>query len=124
MAPRPAPPRATTADFDDFDAPSRRVVDSPIGRGPQRRSAAEEEDDFGDLNEPSRAFPARHRQATPPVEPDAPTIKRRVDSAAVGAAIDRSGLGAGPRGHAPPRRRRARCRRRRWPRWAAGTCRR
>ncbi|MFY0535810.1 serine/threonine-protein kinase [Nannocystis pusilla] len=80
-------------DDDDFDGPSRRVVDSMVAA--QRRSAAEEEeeeDDFGDLNEPSRAFPARHRTATPPVEPDAPTIKRRVDSAAVGAAIDRSGL--------------------------------
>lgn len=76
-------------DDDDFDGPSRRVVDSMVAA--QRRSAAEE-DDFGDLNEPSRAFPARHKQATPPVEPDAPTIKRRVDSTAVGAAIDRSGL--------------------------------
>ncbi|WAS95135.1 serine/threonine-protein kinase [Nannocystis punicea] len=84
--------KASRDSDDDFDEPQRRhpLADMVAAQ----RRASREEDDFGDLNEPSRAFPAAKPRPTaaPPVEQDAPTMKRRVDSAAVGAALDRSGL--------------------------------
>ncbi|PCC72031.1 Serine/threonine protein kinase [Nannocystis exedens] len=84
------PKASSVADDDDLDEPTRRhAVDDMVT---VQRRAAREEDDFGDLNEPSRAFPAAKPKPAPQVELDAPTIKRRVDSTAVGAAIDRSGL--------------------------------
>ncbi|MDC0668483.1 protein kinase domain-containing protein [Nannocystis radixulma] len=84
---RPAP--GEEDDFGELNDQSRRLVMPDLSRSGRR--PAREEDDFGDLNEPSRAFAAARPRTSAP-ERDAPTVKRRVDSAAVGAAIDQSGL--------------------------------